>query len=341
MSSRGHIIEPKNNLPRLVVWLFAITGIVALLISAAFFAPSLVDKLLGKEASNENRTWLTREWTQSPRSAEDIAATVRILEDNQIKVIYVQTSSWHGQTGDFIELPYSNDFLQRFRAQTARIDVYGWLIVENERLLEPSARRQMIEYAGFAIRERGFDGIHIQGRNIQGDNEDFISLLRAIREAVGQSVPISITVPPDRSPADPDVPISADSLSPDLTWSQDYKRRVALIVDEVVLMGHASDLTNPQDYEHWLAYQVATYATIIEELDVPMSYIIALPTYDAELGHDPAVENIETAIQGVRAGINRARSAGGQVDGVGLYPWEQTDLFELDAYWANWVKRKP
>ena len=31
--------------------------------------------------------------------------------------------------------------------------------------------------------------------------------------------------------------------------------------------------------------------------------------------------------------------AGDQIDGVGLYPWDETDLNELDIYWQAWVKR--
>ena len=133
---------------------------------------------------------------------------------------------------------------------------------------------------------------------------------------------------------------SSPNVDDSLTWSTEFKRRVALNVNEMVLMAHASGLDNAEDYENWMAYQVATYAEIIDALEIDMSYIVALPTYEAELGHDPDVENVESAIAGLKDGINRARVRNNQVDGIGLYPWEETDLLELDAYWEVWGSGK-
>ena len=336
---RGHVIKPKNEVPRLIIIAFALAGLVAVLTLISLFAPGLIEWFENEEVVNDNRTWLTRIWTQTERRDEDFASLIAILEDNGINRIYVQTHIWHSDTGEHIELPFSQAFLSRMSRDSALIEIYAWYTIEQARLFDPAAREQIIQAARRATREQGFAGIHLQARAVPDNSEDFMAMLRDLRSAIGPRIPLSITVPPDRTPSDPNVPPSP-GVDDALTWSQDFKRRVALNVNEMVLMGHASGLDEVADYENWLAYQVATYANIIEGLEIAMSYIVALPTYEAELGHNPEVENVETALNGIAEGIVRARGAGDQVDGVGLYPWEDTDLHELDAYWEGWAAQR-
>jgi hypothetical protein len=337
-SGRGHIIEPQSEIPRLVVMLFGIAGLVAGVILVTLLAPDVIDFFENKEVPNENVTWLTRSWTQEDRANEEVLTLVEILQDNGFKGVYLETNSWHGQTGEFVELPFTQNFVQRFRRNTDTIKLYAWLIIDAARLFDEESRLQLVAAAEQALSE-GFDGVQIQARSVPDNSQDLIALLRELRTELGPSAFISLAVPPDRTPADPDVPPSPN-VAGNLTWSQDFKRRVILNVNELVLMSHASGLTNPEDYEVWQAYQVATYAEIIENLDLETSFLVALPTYEAELGHDPAVENVDTAILGLKQGIERARAAGDQIDGVGLYPWEQADLLEIEAYWEDWVSRE-
>jgi hypothetical protein len=146
-------------------------------------------------------------------------------------------------------------------------------------------------------------------------------------------------VPPDRVPADPAVPASP-TAEPGLTWGVNYKQRVGLLnVDEIVVMAHASGLPDAAQYEAWIAYQVVTYAVAMAELDHPPDILIALPTYDAAPEHDPAIEEIRSAVRGVRAGIKQADSSGRLVKGVGLYEYKTTDSLEWEMFGENWLGR--
>ncbi len=335
---RGHIVQHKSDIPRIVTFLFALAGFIALITLTALFAPD-IQALLGNQTRVENnRTWLTREWTQEDRSLDEVQSMVTIMQDNGIGRVYAETHVWHGESRELIELPYSRNFAERFRNSTGSIELYVWLTVDFSRVVADESRAQLVSIAENVVREQNYSGIHLQARSIPDNSEDFVSLLRDLRAAIGPQTPLSITVPPDRIPADPDVP-ATPNVPDDLNWSQDYKRRIALNVDEMVLMSHASGLNTISDYEQWVAYQVATYAEIISELQIEMTFVIALPTYEREIGYDPEVENVTSALNGVFAGITRARDAGDEIDYVGLYPWEQTDLFELDAYWEEWVNQ--
>jgi hypothetical protein len=316
----------------LVVLLFALAGMAALVALIAIAVPEFATWLEAKPESRNNRTWLTRQWTQTERSQADVESLAEILGDNAIAKVYLQMGAWNGQTGAYMELPYGLGFKNRLQTAQAGIEIYLWISIPPERLNDEAGRQEVLAYAERAVLEYGFGGVHIQARSVSNENEAFLQLLRDLRSRVGPQIVLSITVPPDRTPPDPSIP-SSPVESGDLTWSADYKRRVMLNVDEIVLMAHASSLDDPQDYTAWLAYQVAEYGRLAQELQLPLDYIVALPTYAAELGHDPNVENVDTALAGIRQS-----GALNQVDGVGLYPWDETDLFELDAYWAGWVQ---
>jgi hypothetical protein len=77
------------------------------------------------------------------------------------------------------------------------------------------------------------------------------------------------------------------------------------------------------------------------ELDRPPDIIVALPTYDAEPDHDPAVENIPSAVQGVKQGLEQVGKNGELVKGVGLYAYSTTDSLEWALYAEYWMGRKP
>jgi hypothetical protein len=166
-------------------------------------------------------------------------------------------------------------------------------------------------------------------------------LVRDLRSGIGENgALLSLTVPPDRVPSDPTVP-SNPTVEPDLTWGVDYKQRVGLLgVDEVVVMAHASGLTESAQYEVWVAYQVEAYASAMAELERPPDILIALPTYDEAPEHDPTVETIPAAARGVRAGIKGAGKDGKLVKGVGLYEYKTTDSLEWSLYSEAWLKRK-
>lgn len=339
-SRRGHVIEPGSEIPRLFIWLFGLVGLVAAISSIVLLAPRIIDLFTQDDLANDNRTWLTAAWTQEDKSAEEVKELVRLLDGHRITAVYVQTNRWHGETGDYIELPYTQNFVQRFRNQSDTIGLYAWLIMDNDQLIDEESTPQVLAFAERAVTELGFTGIHIQVRSVPDGSEAFITLLRDLRSTIGPSKRLSISVPPDRIPADPDIP---QGISPanELTWTQEYKRRVVLNANEITLMAHASGLTSEMEYERWLGYQVQTYADLLNELALDdVVYIVALPTYAAEFAHDPLVENVNTALRGIDEGTQRSPQVEKRLSGTGIYPWDEAGAEVLLSYWETWVKRE-
>ena len=111
-----------------------------------------------------------------------------------------------------------------------------------------------------------------------------------------------------------------------LAWSKDFKQSVALLVDELVIMCYQSGLDRADDYTAWVAYQVQNYAKTIDELNTDTSLTIGIPTYPMELpAHDPEVENVISAIAGVKSGLIQAGDASNVFQGLSIYAeWTTT-----------------
>ena len=114
-----------------------------------------------------------------------------------------------------------------------------------------------------------------------------------------------------------------------------------LITDQIAVMAYNSALTSPFDYIDWYAYQVETYARTLDEMGgAGVELLIGIPTYGNEPpGHDVNVENMSTAINGLRKGIDLAGNAGRHVTGAAIYGWWETDETEWLQFNQGWVNR--
>jgi hypothetical protein len=192
----------------------------------------------------------------------------------------------------------------------------------------------------------GFDGIYLNIEPVLDGDENFLNLLRTVRRmldtveetsGLNRRIPIAVAIPPDWRPTDPTIPFGTGFTST-FEWSREYKQSVALLVDEMLVMAYHSGLTDPVDYSTWVAYQTLVYAEAVAALDVDTKVLIGIPTYPAELpAHDPAVENIPTAIQGVNSGLIQANEARNVVTGLTIYAEWTTDAQEWSEFQMMWV----
>jgi hypothetical protein len=87
-----------------------------------------------------------------------------------------------------------------------------------------------------------------------------------------------------------------------------------------------------------MAYQVSVYAAAVHELDIDTRIVIGIPTYDNELpGHDVNVENVVSAIGGVRRGLTQAGDAARVVSGLAIYAEWTTSKSEWSQFRQGWV----
>ncbi len=314
----------------------AIVGVILLiLLISQVVLPAFEDE----EEPTHNRTWLEFKWTSEPFSPDAVQSLGERLAEHSIDRVYVEAAAWLSD-GTLLYGDYAAQFGQALRQAYPKVEILLWLRMTAEQIANADQREQVVELARTSVREWGFDGVQLNGFGVVSQSESYVTLLRALGDALGGEVLLSVTVPPDRIPADPDVPASAAGV-PELTWDVGYKQQVGLLnVDEAVIMAHASGLEDAAEYETWVAYQVESYVQAFASLGRPPDLIVALPTYDAAPEHNPAVEDVRAAARGTHEGIKRAGEGAKLVKGTGLYEYKTTDSLEWQLFAEHWLGKK-
>lgn len=295
-----------------------------------------------------NAMWIGTEWTYDDPTDEQVAAFAERLRAHHIGTVYAWVSwlqldgTWRG-TAEFESV---KTFVNQFNAVYPEADLYGWVSLPTEtalgsgvtRIDDPALRQTYADFTKQVVEEFGFDGIFINAEPVWDGDSNFIELLRAVRAAVGIDVPISAAIPPDWSPTNSSIPLPP-LITPGTEWAKEYKQSVALLVNHMAVMAYHSGLNSTSDYAQWVAYQVATFAEAIAELNTDIDVIIGIPTFsDEPPGHLAAVENVTSAVEGVRLGLEQAGDAANYVRGLAIYVEWETDATEWAAFMAQWVE---
>jgi len=311
--------------------------------------------------SYANAVWVGSEWSYTPRPVEEVTALVARLKQSQIGTSYAYVgylkgdNAWSGRrigTNTFDEV--QNDvaaFVGQYRLAYPEGVLIGWLGIPNDlnvapgepyRITDPAVRAEIAVMAGRMVNDLGFDGIILNVEPMpERDSVEFIALLQAVRQAIGDDGRLSVSMFADIAPADLTVPRNQRAAETDAIaeYSLEFKQRVALLTDEIMVMAYNSSLTAPSEYVEWVAYQTQSYAEAVAELEGGAEVLIGIPTYDDQGDiHLMSVENIPSALEGVQRGKQRAGEAASAITGVAIYAEWTTSEDEwrlFNQFWQN------
>jgi len=335
-STRGHVrVDERRRWSR---WAGVVAGVLVVVIAGVLLANELVIPALNsqRDADRNNRTWFEFDpWAIVPEGADSIEQIADRLRDNQIGTVYIEGSAWLSD-GALQEGEHAAAFGQGLRAHYPELRVLLWLRMSNEQVTDATLRERAIEMARKAVFDWQFDGVQLNAYAVTNRSDAYVQLVRALREAIGVDALLSLTAPPDRIPTDPDVPIGL-SVAPELTWDADFKLQIGLLdVDEIVIMAYAAGLDNAAAFTSWVAYQLESYAEALAPVESGPRLAVAIPTYDAAPGHDPEIESVRAAVEGIERGREQI-SVAEAFDGVGLYIYSATDSREWAVYRDVWL----
>jgi spore germination protein YaaH len=236
-------------------------------------------------------------------------------------------------------------FARQFKAAYPESNLLGWVSFpvnvgeNNYRLDNEDLQQSIADFSQLVVNDMGFDGVFLNIEPVWDGDENFLALLRKVRASIGDNTPISVAIPPDWSPIDAGIPVPP-LIVPGTVWEKEYKQSVALLSDEMAVMAYNSGLSSSADYVQWVAYQIKAFSEAVSELGAGTELVIGIPTYDSELpGHDTAVENVASAVQGVLIGLREAGDRAAFVRGVAIYAGWTTDETEWSQYESTWVRR--
>jgi Glycosyl hydrolases family 18 len=343
LNPAGSFKMPEIKIPRGRLLIYIIGAVVV--VAAVIFA-------LGRFANNApvalpNALWIGTEWTYEVQEDEAVTTFVQNLRDREIGTVYAWVSwfqedaSWRGAEN----FGNVSAFVKQFKAAYPESELMGWVSLpvnvgeNNYRLDNTDLQQSIADFSQRVVNDMGFDGVFLNIEPVWDGDENFLALLRKVRASVGENTPIAVAIPPDWSPIDAGIPVPP-LIVPGTIWEKEYKQSVALLSDEMVIMAYNSGLSNSADYVQWVAYQVKAFVDAVSELGAGTAIVIGIPTYDSELpGHDIAVENVASAVQGVHVGLQELGESAAFVRGLAIYAAWTTDDTEWSQYESTWVRR--
>ena len=329
---------------RRVLLVLKLAGLVLLVAAAAAvwaaFAPA-GDAAPHPFNHDRNAAWLEHRWlerTHTEAEMEDLFAT---LSHRGIAYVFPHLIPFNGAG----RLPvHSRDQMRALLAVARRVapDVKvlpwvgglraGWKRVRPGTIdLDDMGQRQRMVAECRGLVDEGFDGVHLDVEPIDDGNDEFLSLLQAVRTAVGPKAILSVsTIRPG--------PFRL-FIAPNFVWTPEYYGRVGAFVDQVVVMAYDTAIPTASLYRRYLAYAARSVTEEMVHSKARARVLVGIPTYDESgLMHRAGVETPENAILGVVAGL-RGVGGGGTFEGVAIYAEWTTDESEWRTYERIWRGR--
>jgi hypothetical protein len=156
-------------------------------------------------------------------------------------------------------------------------------------------------------------GVQVNIEPLPDGDANFLLLLDELRRALPKEKALSIAAYPPPTRWHP---------FPEVHWGEAYLRQVARRVDELAFMMYDTALEEPRLYEHLMA----SWTREVLAWSEGRAVLLGVPTYhDAGVGyHDPAVENLPTALRGIHAGLSQSKDLSSYV-GLAIYSDWETD----------------
>jgi hypothetical protein len=186
----------------------------------------------------------------------------------------------------------------------------------------------------------GFDGVLLDVKPLFAENDDFPALLRAVRAQIGLDTPLLVTVPPDLTPSDTTLQLP-EIIAPGTEWSAEYKQRIALQADTLIIAAYNSYQSDPVAYMEWVAYQVEAYTQASMEVDLETQVVVSIPNYAEFLpAHDASIESLAGALDGVRMGASRlGEDEAFLLEGVAIFSDAPLSDEDWRIYREKWLSR--
>lgn len=301
-----------------------------------------------------NAIWLDRTWVYGDISDAQMLDFADRLVAHRIGKAYVYVSSlgidnrWSGGpqgTEGFMDSRMAvAQFVEAFKSKNERLDLLAWIEiwthldnVDGYRLDDTNLHQNIADFSRLLVDQLGFDGVLLDVKPLFEGNDDFIRLIRRVRSAVGSEHTIAVAATADLTPHDlrlQEIP----TIAPGTMWSPNFKQRVMVLADEVVLLMYQSYRQDRLDYVNWIAYHVENYVNLLE---ANTDILVSIPNYGgASSAHNPEIETMEAAIDGVNEGLRRLdEEQSALLSGIAIFSDEQLSEADWTLFREQWLQR--
>lgn len=283
-----------------------------------------------------NAVWLGHEWVGEYKNKFKVYDLIRDLEKHQIDTVFVHAGPFKDD-GSIDPATYQNavSFIEYAKMANKKMSFQAWLgqVRSNVDLKNPATRHNMANQALILTKMVGFDGVHIDIEPVRDNDEDFLLLLKEIREVISKDKIISVALAEF-------IPGSLIFAAEKIYAFKNFNSEVsykdgAKYADQIVVMAYDTGINRDWLYRWLVEEQTIRLTNLLEGKEV----FIGIPAYNEEKdGFNPKVENIENGLKGVINGLNNIRSDEENFAGVAIYPYWEVSEDEWAVYEKLWLK---
>src|SRR5579859_2891037 len=202
-----------------------------------------------------NAIWLSVDWVNQSHPAEEITALASNLAAQQIRYAFVYVSYMQPATRDFNQaFTYAANFVKNFHLAQPGIKVLAWIGVPLSygiTFSDSDVRSRIVAFSKQMIDGEGFDGVHLDAEPVSSGDQDFLTLLADIRQAIS---PAMLSIATEKiQPIFPNLALTGGRF---IGWSADYYRQIAQNVDQIGVMAYDTAMPLGWLYREFMRFEV-------------------------------------------------------------------------------------
>jgi len=298
------------------------------------FLPMLLAARVACATPCENGLYLYENWLQpSSKTSADLRQLGEKLKTASVRDVYIKVRDLSPEGLRLAE----KQIQELRRSGPLGLRVHAWLGRRNcsqpgEKncfaLSEAASRTRLKGQAQRLWASPAFDAVHLNVEPVANGDADFIDLLDQLQSAKPRGKKLSLA----------GYLMSSKSYAPKprggqrpLEWSEDYYRKLAARIDQLMVMSYDTALFSEAGYQTYVRSQTEAF----RRLGMPPQLRMGLPAYQTGRAglYDAKLETLRAASLGVRDALASAECPAGF--GVASYVESEMDADEW-ADFASW-----
>jgi hypothetical protein len=327
-----HLIRKKR------VWITALVAgmIVVAMLLYWFWNPGPSSMIAFDKKTNG--IWVGHQWFtgKNVKTGDSVTVAERDRFIDQLRSYGIRTVFVHAgpicNDGSIADRPAS--FFNELQKAAPEMLFLPWIggDVKRYNLKSPAWRAALISTV-WKLQCQGVKGIHIDIEPLTTFHPGYVELLKELRLSLESDFYISHATK-RVSPVELNVwPVTK------YFWTKAFYKSCMRYTDQTVLMGYDTCIKLKKLYTASIAMQ--TKKLLECSTDFPgHTFMIGIPSYEDNPDfHDPEVENVHTAVSGVRAALETVKQAPVNFEGVALYAHWTTTPDEWRWFEVYWMQR--
>ena len=302
-------------------------------------------KVPGDCGLDQNAAWISVDWTSQPVDRDAVKSLAESAAERRLRYLFPFTTYVKADGSFSPSYTHAAEFVSQFRQLNQDTLLFAWIGVPLANrgglgvdgwvdLADPAARHKIVDFCAQLVDEAGFDGVHLDVETVRNHDRQHLALLQEVKTAIGPSRILSISGNDWKPTLLDRAPIIGE-----YKWSDRYWQMVADQVDQIAVMSYDSFVFHPALYRLWMREQIRGITRSLSGADSELLMGLSV-SRERSATHHPRVENMQSGLAGICAGLSHQSGASHPVSGVAIYAEWEADASDWQT-WEAWLRPPP